>query len=322
MSALTDTPTLHFFRATPANLLTQPPLASSLQSLETTFFLLALKRYPSALVSCATAWESVIKAKLGIPPEDRVGLSTLLNNIRDDFPALDRHDREKVREFRETRNRIVHYGFSPKDDRQCGRHLVETGLPFLCSLYRELFDFYVSWRDLQPERVDFMQLNDTELAKAGLIPEVADQLHIISRMHKLNQDRADFDPLFCFTAFSHLVRVGMKEAHKSPAEDTVIERAESIGIRYEVEEAEKQRLELELGCETWEFDCPICSSVRSVVVGLDHDALHRKQVNLTWCVCVSCHLVIPKGAYHLANLLFEKELREQTPKILKEYGLA
>jgi hypothetical protein len=314
-----QTPTLNFFRATPAKLLEQPPLASSLQSLETTFFLLALARYPSALVSCATAWESVIKAKLAIRPEDQVPLAKLLGEIRDKSPALKLYDRSKIDEFRQTRNRIVHYGFSPKDDRECGQHLVETGLPFLCALYRELFDFYVNWHDLRPELSDFMQLNNGEMAKAGLVPEVADQLHIVNRMYKLNQQRADFDPLFCFTAFSHYVRVCMKEGQKSYAEDEVSERAQSIGIRCEVEMAEKERLVRELGDATWEFACPICDGVPSVVAALDGDALDKRQVNLTCCMCVSCHLVIPKGAYHLADLLFEKELKEQTPEILEEF---
>lgn len=319
MSVSTEMPTLHFFRATPANLLEQPPLASSLQSLETTFFLLALYRYPSALVSCATAWESVIKAKLAIRPEDQVPLAKLLGDIRGASPALKKYDRSKIDEFRQTRNRIVHYGFSPKDDRECGQHLVETGLPFLCSLYRELFDFYVNWHDVRPELDDFMQLNDKEMAKAGLVPDVADQLHLLNTMHKLNQDRADFDPLFCFTAFSHYVRVRMKEAHKSNAEDRMSEEAESIGIRFDIEEAEKRRLKHKLDGETWEFDCPICDGVQSVVAELDCDALGRKQVNLTWCVCVSCRLVIPKGAYYLADLVLGEELKKKTPEILEEY---
>lgn len=322
MSAPLEKPKLYFLRATPANLLTQPPLASSLQSLETTFILLAMDRYPSALISCATAWESVIKAKLAIRPEDPVKLAKLLGDIRGTSPALQQYDRSKIDDFRRTRNRIVHYGFSPKDDRECCQQLVETGLPFLCSLYSELFDFFLNWHDLQPELTDFMQLSSKEMAKAGLLSEVADQLHIVNAMHKLNQGRAAFDPLSCFTAFSHYFRVGMKEAQKSQAEDRVTEWAESIGIRHEAEEAEKQRLERELGGETWKFDCPICDGVQSVVAELDCDALNRKQVNLTWCMCVSCHLVIPKEAYHLADLLFEKELKKQTPEILKGYGLA
>lgn len=321
MSETVETPTLHFFRARPENLTDHPPLASSLQSLETTFFLLALKRYPAALVSCASAWESAIKAKLAIVPSDRVTLAALLETIRDAFPILNEHGQTNIKVFREARNRIVHYGFSPKDDRVCAGHLVETGLPFLCALYRELFDFYVNWHEIQPECSDFMQLTDSERAKAGLFPEIADQLCIVDRMHKLNLNRADFDHRFCFTAFSHYVRVRMKEAFKSYSEGMVDEQADANGMIFDLKEAEKGRIERGIGGETWDFDCPICDGVESVVAWLDTDALEKKQPSLTHCVCVSCQLFIPKEAYHLADLVLDNELRERSTEILENYGL-
>ena len=66
MASDEGSPILHFFGATLHDMLGQPPLASSLQSFETCLFLIALERFPSALVSCATAWESAIKSKLKI----------------------------------------------------------------------------------------------------------------------------------------------------------------------------------------------------------------------------------------------------------------
>lgn len=113
----------------------------------------------------------------------------------------------------------------------------------------------------------------------------------------------------------------VKEAHLSHAEGRVAEHAESIGIRSEVEGAEKERLKSKLGGETWEFDCPISRASQSVVTGLDVSALNERQTRLTWCVCVACRLVIPERAYHLADLLFEAELRSESPEILRGYGL-
>ena len=66
-----NSPTLDFFRATPRDMVSQAPLASSLQSFETCLFLIGLDRFPGALVSCASAWESALKAKLAIGPEER-----------------------------------------------------------------------------------------------------------------------------------------------------------------------------------------------------------------------------------------------------------
>jgi hypothetical protein len=222
-------PTLHFFRATPPNVLENPPLASSLQSLETAFFLISLERYPSALVSCVSAWESAIKAKLHIPPDDdHVPIAKLLGQIRESSVGLKQYDRAKLDGLRQTRNRIVHYGFSPKDDRKCGRLLVETGLPFLAALYRELFGFHLNWRDARPGATDFMQLTQQEAACVGLVPNFADQIQIVDSMYDLNQDREEFDVLFCFTAFAHFLRLMMRDSYASRADDMVAERAASI----------------------------------------------------------------------------------------------
>jgi len=320
MSMTPEKPTLHFFRATPADLLNTPPLASSLQSLETTFFLLSLNRYPSALVSCVSAWESVIKAKLRIPPDNRkINLTELLEIIRKSDTALMQFDEDKLKKLRETRNHIVHYGFSPHDDKKCGELLVDTGFPFLTALYRELFGFHLNWRDFRPGITDFMQLSPQEATCVGLVPDFADQVHIVNSMYDHNRDRKDFDVLFCFTAFAHFLRLMMRDSYASRADDMVTERAASIGLRYEAEEEAKKNTADRLGGETWEFDCPMCHAAQSVVAGLNEEALSNNQVTLSWGVCVSCHLVMPRGAYHLADLVLQSQLSEQAPAILESF---
>ena len=320
MNTPADKPTLHFFRATPPDMLKNPPLASSLQSLETTFFLLSLERYPSALVSCVSAWESAIKAKLKIPPDDdRVSIARLLGTIRESSAGLRQFDRANLDSLRQTRNRIVHYGFSPHDDQECGRLLVETGLPFLTALYRELFAFHLNWRDTRPGVRDFTQLTSQEAACTGLVPYFSDQIHIVNSMYALNRDREDFDVLFCFTAFAHFLRLKMKESYASSADNMVAVRAASIGFRYEAENDEKRNISDRLGGVTWEFDCPMCNSARSVVSGLNEDALDKGATEISWGICVSCQLVMPKAAYHLANLVLHRELSEQTSEILKHF---
>ncbi len=168
MKGNSESPTLFFFRATPLNLLEQPPLASSLQTFETCLFLIGLKRFPSALISCATAWESAIKAKLSIPPEDRVSLEQLLDTIIEVHSRLNGYDTTTLDDFRRTRNRLIHYGFSPKDDEKCAALLLKTGLPFLKDCYHEFFDFYLDWRDISPSIDKFINLNPGELERLGL----------------------------------------------------------------------------------------------------------------------------------------------------------
>ena len=61
-SMASEEPTFVFFRNRPDGLAEKPPLASSMQSLETSFFLIALYRYPHALSTCASAIEAAVKA--------------------------------------------------------------------------------------------------------------------------------------------------------------------------------------------------------------------------------------------------------------------
>ena len=62
-----STPSLIFLRNQPRDWLEQPPLASALQTFETSLINLAMGRYPSALVLTVSALESLIKAYRRIP---------------------------------------------------------------------------------------------------------------------------------------------------------------------------------------------------------------------------------------------------------------
>src|SRR5437588_473581 len=124
MSASVDEkPELIFFRDTPKDLLNRPPLASSLQNLETSFLLLAVWRYPHGLVSCASAIESALKAAFN---KRRKGFGELLKLANAELPG-DVFSQADLDEFRDKRNEIVHYGFSPKDDEISAVLLLKTG---------------------------------------------------------------------------------------------------------------------------------------------------------------------------------------------------
>src|SRR5437868_2290869 len=117
MSEPTEEPELHFFRRTPANLFARPPLASSFQSFESCLLFIGLGRYPHAFAACALAIESGIKAAFAVPPEGGDTFQNLLARARDEQPSLRIFPQENIDSLRKTRNRIIHYGFSPKDDR-------------------------------------------------------------------------------------------------------------------------------------------------------------------------------------------------------------
>lgn len=314
-----EAPTLHFFRATPQELVRNPPLASSLQSLETAFLLLSLERYPSALVACVSACESVIKAKLGIPQDDRISTSKILEKIRMSEPILMTFDYAKLDVLLKTRNRVTHYGFSPHHDQDCGRLLIETGLPFLTALYQTLFGFHLHWRDVRAGLTDFTQLTAQEARTVGLIPDLSDQISIVNTMFELNRHSEGFDVLFCFKAFTHYLRFMLRESYASYTDELIAERTLSNGMRFQIEQEEKNSISNQIGGETWEFDCPICHSPYSIVAGLNTNMFDQGRVLLNWGVCVSCRLVMPKQAHHLADLVLSKELAQQQEAILAGY---
>jgi hypothetical protein len=320
MNANPEPPTLHFFRATPRRLFEQPPLASSLQTLETCFFLIALDRFPGAVVSCATAWESVIKAKLGISPEQNAPLGGLIRDIQTTSTGLRNYDGDKVRTFRETRNRIVHYGFSPKDDEECAVLLLETGLPFLGACYRELFDFYLDWRDIRPGITDFHGLSPEEMKKAGLLPDVAQQLRFATVVYRRAKSLSEINHGYCFRAFAHFIRLALKRSSMTAAEDRILENGDT-GQAFEEHRKEKAALQEAFSHVTWEFDCPVCGGVESIVAKLDEALLHTGQVSLLRSTCVECHFVARHDQPFLAEVVLGAELEEKKTEILKEFGV-
>jgi hypothetical protein len=115
------------------------------------------------------------------------------------------------------------------------------------------------------------------------------------------------------------LRFMLRDSYASYTDELIAERTLSNGMRFQIEQEEKKRISNQIGGETWEFDCPICNSPKTIVAGLDLSEFEKSQVSLPWGVCVSCHLVMPKQAYHLADLVLSKELEMQRDAILDGY---
>lgn len=131
-----EKPKLVFFRDTPKDWLSRPPLASSFQHLETSFLLIGMRRYPHALVSCASAVESAICAQFNFGADDRWMLNDLLKLARKNFPADFDFSEDDLKDFRDKRNKIIHFGFSPKDDEASAELLLKTGYPLIEQCYK------------------------------------------------------------------------------------------------------------------------------------------------------------------------------------------
>lgn len=133
-------PALLFFRHRPEGWATKEYIASSMQSFETSLFLIAVRRYPHALSVCASAIESALQAA-NIGAKDRDGFQELVRKAKNSSKAVFAFEDEKLVDFRETRNRITHHGFSPQDDSETTSLYLEVGLPFLALCYREFHAF-------------------------------------------------------------------------------------------------------------------------------------------------------------------------------------
>ena len=291
-------PELHFFRATPDRVMSRPPLASSLQSLESSFILISHARFPHALVTCASAIESSIKAALGIPSAKRPNAADLYDRAQRRWSNLQSFDTAELDRFRNTRNRIVHYGFIPRDEEEAAVLLLRTGIPFFEACNREFFGFEV---------VD------------GLVVEFGENLRIALSTYQRVKGIPRLQFARCFDAFAHLLRWSLRESLMADWERGAVARAESYGAAFESSRDTKSQLDRVFGA-TWPFDCPICGEVSTLVCEVDSDRLEEHAIVLHRALCTHCNLILG-GVPFLTEALVASQIETQRMDILRDYGM-
>ena len=124
--------TLLLFRSTPLRI-SEDYVAAALQSFETFIFLVALRRYPSALTVVAAAMESALQASdIGLKGNER--LPDMLKKAVKSSSAMSRWDDVRTKAFRDLRNQIMHRGFSPHDDERSIFEILQTGVPLFLNI--------------------------------------------------------------------------------------------------------------------------------------------------------------------------------------------
>lgn len=299
-----DTPELIFSQYPPNNWLNLPPLASSLQNLETSFLLLAMRRYASALVSCASAIESSMKAAL--KDRGRTKLVSLLQQANSAFGANAFSD-EELNEFRTMRNAIVHHGFSRKDEETSARVLLRTGYPLLEQCYRTFFDYSLKRREEE---------------YGGLLPNLDRHLEVAEDVYLKVKDTPRLECSYCFIPLGHEVRLMIQNSMLSSWQLEVLQNEESTGDQsWALQDAYKNQLLRESFANVWEFDCSVCGHYETFVCELDDEALENKDIRLKRAVCVQCGLLIPKSCPLLVDELCKDQVDEVRPRLLKEFGI-
>ena len=297
MPTAAQEPTLLFFRKSPNEWQASAELASSLQSVETSFFLTALGRHPHALSVIASAIESCLQAG-GIGAKND-GLQERIKKAKHVVRAIQVFPDEDLERLRNVRNRIVHRGFSPKDDSESVSIYISIALPLLQLCYENLHSF------------DFM---------GGLLNEYAEHIAAAQKVHAIVRETPDLDLTYCLRAFSHRIRWGFKENFSSSWEIGELIRAEETGTKFERTYEQRKRLKA-LFDAAWNFRCPTCDEFDSAVGELDTDRMDRHEIVVNRLACTNCGFVVYQDQPYLSQVLLERQVIEAAPEILKEYGI-
>lgn len=319
---MTD-PDFRFLRATPAKLADSPPLASSLQAFETSLELVALARYPAALLACVNAWESALKAAFQIPESDwKANLKSLLVKAGGQITPCAWWSTAKNSNLREKRNQITHYGYTPKDTDACATLLLEVGYPGLACLYEQLFDFPL----MRQQLVDFPRTSGSpstsDFDKVGLISQWGDPLWLALDQFQRQQATQNLSPTWYFHPLASAFRLGYQRSWTSLAEHEALVLAETDGILYEQQEQVRSQVIRRMSdCRTT-FFCPICDAADTFIIEFDEDAFDDGRMAAKRCFCVACHFTLPSSAGFLIHALVPNQLREKWQQLRIDCGLA
>jgi hypothetical protein len=292
-------PSLIFFRKVPV-LAGRDPLASCLQNFETSLLLLSMDRYPNALVTCVSAIESCLKAILNINDNqrgDQFELAGLIDKIIIKNPGFEPCPRSVLKAMRDGRNRIVHFGFSPKDDDTSVELILKAGLPYL----RECLNTFMD-----------IDLYDS------LFQEFAGQLRTAEKAYALIRNSPNIPTYYCLLGVRHLVWWSLHQGMMPKWQAQMIDSdsIDGLDVRMKSREAIKNTMKV-----PWVFTCPICDEAESLVCEMHDVPLDSCIISIERGRCVNCRFVLPKGATFLADLLCQTTIEEETPKILKDLGL-
>jgi hypothetical protein len=129
---------LHFFAEFPKDCIKIQGVPAALQSIETTFRLSALERWPTSIILIWHACELLLRANLGLNINDEGVTSYRLQKKFYDLGDVTESLNTNVTKLRRLRNEIAHDGYSPKDDIECIKSYFGVGLAYADVLFKTL----------------------------------------------------------------------------------------------------------------------------------------------------------------------------------------
>lgn len=131
-----DQPMLIFFRDIEEKNFKKPELASSLQSIETALLLIGNNRWPNTLTLLWEATEKLLKIHLRSP--NLLGVELQEKYFKQENISKNLND--LVTKFRKERNKIVHEGYSPRDNGEVIKCIFNCVIPYLDHIFVNIFD--------------------------------------------------------------------------------------------------------------------------------------------------------------------------------------
>lgn len=111
-------------------------LICSVQAFESSLALLASRRIPHSLITIVSSIETALKAHL--LPHRNATLHELFSFWR---KTLNPSWKNKLNKLKNTRNSIIHEGYSPQYDDRCGRLLMDVAYPALFEIYSAMYNY-------------------------------------------------------------------------------------------------------------------------------------------------------------------------------------
>lgn len=256
-----------------------------------------MMRYPHALTSCASAIESIIKASPSCKTRSR-GLNALLEAAQNQVDFIKNAPQLELKHFRDTRNRIIHEGFSLKDNSESTSLMIQVGFPLASACLKDLHSF--------------------DLADS-LLQEYTEQLSIATKVYQRAYSTSN-DLTYCLKGLGHLIRWSLRGNFSAYWAEEALNDAEQSGQKFDIIHPEKGKIERQFGAY-WDFDCPVCDNVETAVAELSESGLEAAQIRPVRLACTNCGFTVSKSDLFLAEVLLERQIATASQQILKEYGI-
>ncbi len=306
---------LNIFRLLPNNILELNPLLSSFQSFETSIELMSLRRYPAAVITCSNAWESALKAFLKIGPNDNIGLMDLMDETFKRAPSLKKYSKS-AHKFRETRNKLIHFGTSPGDDQKSFDFVLSVGYKFYNALVRDCFGLYLNWRELAPPSNSFINIKATDLEKCLLIPTYGDAIFdSIQLFDEFGNRKLIKDNRFCAARLGYVISDLIKQDLYTTREHFVDDFTNEYFVYLNTA---RSKIEDHYNGWHYQFECPVCGADQ-FIGEIDSSRSTKKKIHIDRGKCVECDFQIDAGNKGVLNKLLFSQLEQKSSEILKEF---